>query len=105
MGSVAENYCDEIILTDEDPYDEDPEEIIREVAKGIKNKKPKIILDRREAIREALSCAKKGDVVLITGKGTDPCIMKKNGEKISWSDKEVTEEELVKLAIERTVNK
>ena len=99
MGAVAENYCDEIILTDEDPYDDDPEEIICDLAKGIKNKKPKIILDRREAIREAISIAKNGDAVLISGKGTDPYIMKAKGDKIPWSDKKVVEEELTKLAI------
>ena len=54
-------------------------------------------MDRREAISFALKNAKSGDVVLITGKGTDPYIMRKNGEKEKWSDKEVVREELKKL--------
>ena len=74
MGQVANDYCDYIVLTNEDPYDEDPEQIIQEVAQGIA--KPYVkILDPREAIRAALTEAKTGDVVLITGKGTDPYIM------------------------------
>ena len=93
MGQVANDYCDYIVLTNEDPYDEDPEQIIQEVAQGIA--KPYVkILDRREAIRAALTEAKSGDVVIITGKGTDPYIMGPNGKKTPWSDYEVAKEEL-----------
>ena len=75
MGKLADTYCDEVILTDEDPYDEDPNAIVGDVAKGISLKKPIVIMDRRLAIREAIKMAKKGDVILITGKGTDPYIV------------------------------
>ncbi|MFA5736648.1 MAG: UDP-N-acetylmuramyl-tripeptide synthetase [Candidatus Paceibacterota bacterium] len=93
MGKVASNHCDYIILTNEDPYDEDPEQIIAEVAEGIT--KPYVkILDRREAIRAAIKEAKEGDVVIITGKGTDPYIMGPSGKKMSWSDYEVAREEM-----------
>ena len=98
MGRLAEKYCDLIILTDEDPYDEDPKKIVDDVAKGIIVKTPSIIMDRREAIREALRRAKTGDAVIITGKGTDPYIMGPNGTKIPWSDARVAEEELRKIA-------
>jgi len=101
MGEVADKNCDEIILTDEDPYDDDPAQIINCVASGIKEHTPRIIMDRREAIAEAIKLANKGDAVIITGKGTDPFIMKPKGEKIPWSDKKVAEEELIKLTIER----
>jgi UDP-N-acetylmuramoyl-L-alanyl-D-glutamate--2,6-diaminopimelate ligase len=94
MGAIAEKYCSQIILTNEDPYDEDPMKIIAEVLGGIKNKTPKIILDRREAIREAFSLAKMGDVVIVTGKGTDPYIMEAGGKKISWDDATVAREEI-----------
>lgn len=105
MGQVADDNCDEIILTDEDPYDDDPEEIIKCVAEGVKKHTPKIILDRREAIREAIRSAKDSDAVIITGKGTDPYIMKANGEKLPWSDKKVAEEELLALALEKFCSK
>jgi UDP-N-acetylmuramoyl-L-alanyl-D-glutamate--2,6-diaminopimelate ligase len=97
MAQIAEKYCDEIVLTDEDPYDDDPREIIEDLAKEIINKLPTVIVDRREAINEALRLAKEGDAVLITGKGTDPYIMRKGGVKEPWSDAKVVEEELYKL--------
>ncbi|MFA6295452.1 MAG: UDP-N-acetylmuramyl-tripeptide synthetase [Candidatus Paceibacterota bacterium] len=97
MGRIADTYCSEIILTNEDPYDEDPMKIINDVASGIKNHKPEIIIDRRLAIRKAISLAKTGDAILITGKGTDPYIMGPNGSKITWSDSQVAKEEVEKI--------
>jgi UDP-N-acetylmuramoyl-L-alanyl-D-glutamate--2,6-diaminopimelate ligase len=97
MGGIADTFCDQIFLTNEDPYDEDPMKVINEVAGGIKNKsKMKIIMDRREAIAAAIKVAKPTDVILITGKGTDPCIMGPNGTKIPWDDATVAREELAK---------
>lgn len=97
MGKVADKYCDEIILTDDDSYDEDTRVICEEIAVGIKNHQPKIIIDRREAIRTGLALARPGDAVLITGKGTDPYLMGPNGKKTPWSDTTVAQEELTKL--------
>jgi UDP-N-acetylmuramoyl-L-alanyl-D-glutamate--2,6-diaminopimelate ligase len=59
-------------------------------------KKPRIIMERRQAIAEALSQARTGDVVLVTGKGTDPYIMRAHGAKEVWSDAQVVREELEK---------
>ena len=97
MGAIADKYCDEIILTDEDPYDDDPRSIVEQMVEGIKNKPYKIIMDRREAINTAVSHAQHGDAVLITGKGTDPYIMVANNKKIPWSDENVAREELEKI--------
>lgn len=97
LGSIADEYADEIIITNEDPYDEDPGKIIEEVAKGVTKHTPIIILDRREAIAHALSLARTGDTVLISGKGTDPYIMGPNGTKIPWDDATVAKEELEKI--------
>lgn len=94
MGRIADTYCDEIVLTDEDPYDENPRQIVDHVAEGILHHKPAIIMDRRVAIREAVSRARGGDVVLITGKGTDPYIMGPNGSKVPWSDARIAAEEI-----------
>lgn len=96
MGRIADEYCDEIILTDEDPYDEDPHRIVAHVAEGIETQRPTIIMDRREAIHEAIKRAKTGDVILITGKGTDPYIMGRGGSKIPWSDANIAREEIQK---------
>ncbi len=97
MGEVADKYCAEIILTNEDPYDENPLQIIKAVQSGIKNKAVEIIFDRREAIHKAISLAGKGDAVIITGKGTDPYIMGPNGQKTPWDDVRVAKEELKSL--------
>jgi UDP-N-acetylmuramoyl-L-alanyl-D-glutamate--2,6-diaminopimelate ligase len=94
MGRLADEYCDEVILTDEDPYDEDPRSIVDDVAKGMSNP-PTIIMDRRSAIREAIARAQTGDTVIITGKGTDPYIMGPNGAKTPWSDSRIAREELL----------
>jgi len=97
LGKIADEYCDEIIITNEDPYDEDPLKIINEVASGVKNHTPHIIMNRREAIAFALSQARAGDTILITGKGTDPYIMGPNGTKEIWDDAEIAREELGKI--------
>ncbi|OGN01655.1 MAG: hypothetical protein A3I26_01845 [Candidatus Yanofskybacteria bacterium RIFCSPLOWO2_02_FULL_43_10] len=90
FGRIAGEYCDEIILTDEDPYEEDPEKIINEVASGIKlGKRITIVLDRKEAIKTALDKAEKGDTVVITGKGSEVSMAVAGERKIPWSDKEI----------------
>ncbi len=96
MGKIVEKYCDEIILTDEDPYDENPIKIVEDIREGIATKGSTIIMDRRMAIREAIQRAKKDDVILITGKGTDPYIMGPKGSMIPWSDAGIAKEELEK---------
>lgn len=97
MGRIAEEYCDAVILTNEDPYDEDPHAIVAAMAAGMK-RTPEIIMDRRAAIAHALSLARSGDAVLITGKGTDPYIMGANDTRTPWSDAAVVREELRKLS-------
>ncbi len=91
LGELAGKYCDRVIVTNEDPYDEDPREIIKEVAKGAGEAEE--ILDRRKAIRKALEIADREDIVVITGKGAEPSIVKRGGEKIPWDDRKVAREE------------
>lgn len=92
LGRLAAQHCDTVIVTNEDPYDEDAMEIIEQVAKGAGQKAEKI-LDRRHAIRKALESAQLGDVVVITGKGCEPSICLPGGKKIPWDDREVVREE------------
>lgn len=98
MGAIAERHCDYIILTNEDPYDENPRAIVEQMAKAITDKsKLEIIMDRRLAIATALERAENGGHVLVSGKGTDPYIMGPRGTKTVWSDAEVVKEELQNL--------
>ena len=104
FGRIAARYCDEIILTDEDPYDENPFAILEQIKSGFsKNPNDKIqmtkyekILDRKEAIKKALTLAKEGDTVVITGKGSETSMAVAGGKKIPWSDRELVVEELLK---------
>lgn len=94
MGSIAARYCDKIILANEDPYDEDPEEILNQIEKGILNSQfpasdLERVLDRKAAIKKALKLAKKEDVVIVTGKGCEPWMCVANGKKIPWDDREI----------------
>jgi UDP-N-acetylmuramoyl-L-alanyl-D-glutamate--2,6-diaminopimelate ligase len=88
---------DKIIITNEDPYDENPQEIIDQVASGIKQKESERILDRREAIKKALQSAQEGDLVIITGKGSEMWMCLANGRKIAWDDRKIVREEMAKL--------
>lgn len=95
LGGIADKYGDVVIVTNEDPYDEDPMGIIDQVSKG--SSKAEKILDRREAIKKALSFAKEGDVVIITGKGCEPWLCVANGKKIPWDDRKIVREEMAIL--------
>ena len=94
-GKISEKYCDEIILTNEDPYDENPEEILKQIEKGFSQtqgeiSKVKKIIDRKEAIQKGVSLAKEEDIVIITGKGSESTMMIANGKKIHFDDREIT---------------
>ncbi len=107
LGQIAAKYCDEVIITNEDPYDENPMEIIEQVAKGAENisiNQPNQhksvvykILDRREAIKKSLEFVESGGTVVITGKGCEPWIVEAHGKKIPWDDRKVVKEEFGKL--------
>lgn len=100
MGRIAADHCDKVILTNEDPYDEDPRGIVEAMRAGIADEdqhKVAVVMDRREAIRTALMEAPEGGMVIISGKGTDPYIMGPRGSKVVWSDANVVKEELLKL--------
>jgi UDP-N-acetylmuramoyl-L-alanyl-D-glutamate--2,6-diaminopimelate ligase len=104
LGKIAAQHSDFIILTNEDPYDESPADIIKQIAAGIEDisinqhsnqHKSAVlkILDRREAIRAGLKMAGENDIVLILGKGTEQ-LMVIGGKKIPWDDRNVVREEL-----------
>ncbi len=103
LGRLAAEKADFVIVTNEDPYDEDPATIINQVASGAEMAGKTIntdlfkILDRQEAIRKALSLAKKDDLVLFTGKGAEQSICLAQGKRIPWDERDVVREELVEL--------
>ncbi len=106
MGSIAGHFADIVIITDEEPYSENPKDIIEQVASGVsKGRKDKKIIegenffkieDRREAIRKALGMAKRNDLVIITGMGAEEFRVV-GSKRIPWSERKVVAEELEKL--------
>ncbi len=115
MGALAAQYSAYVIVTDEDPYDEDPKSIMEELARGANSSLTpafskragihtmQIIESRRAAINKAISIAlsinntntqNKNICIMLTGKGTDPYIMRANGEKEVWDDATVVKEEI-----------
>jgi UDP-N-acetylmuramoyl-L-alanyl-D-glutamate--2,6-diaminopimelate ligase len=98
MGVIAEEYCDQIILTNEDPYDENPLAIVQAMKNGMSPEAAvRIIMDRRTAIQTAIADCPDGGYVLVSGKGTDPYIMGPDGTKQTWSDAQVVQELLATL--------
>ena len=90
MGKIASQYCSEIILTNEDPYDEVPEKVLEDIEGGFPGAvNYRKIMDRKEAIRAALKSVKKGDTIIITGKGSEIWMRVAGGKKIPWNEKKV----------------
>ena len=88
MGKVAKKYCDEIIITNDNPRDEDPAIIANQILKGCPG--ARIIHDRGEAIKFGISKIKNNDVLLIAGKGHEEFQITGN-HKIPFSDRDVIE--------------
>lgn len=98
MGKVASEYDDVIFLTAEDPRDESLSKIMHEIKSGINKKKDILVWtvpDRQKAIDEAIAIAKKGDMVVITGKGHEQSMNYGKGE-VAWSDYAAVEHALAK---------
>ena len=102
LGRLSGEHADITILTDEDSYDEPTAKILNEIAAGaieagkVENENLFKITDRREAIKFACQMAQAGDLVLITGKGTEQSI-KSNGQEMPWDDRKVTREVLKEI--------
>lgn len=102
MGKIASEKADFVVITNEDPYEDNPKEIMEEVARGcedagaVRGENLFVIDDRREGIHKALSLAGSGDIVLIAGKGAEQSMEVKGGQ-IPWDDRVVAKEELLKL--------
>ncbi|MEK7164881.1 MAG: cyanophycin synthetase, partial [Patescibacteria group bacterium] len=102
MGEIASQYADYIILTTDDPYDDDPKQLVSDITPGIKgskwveNQNWWQVLDRRQAINQALAMARSGDVILLLGKGSEQVMAVAGGKTIPWNDAQVARELLKK---------
>lgn len=100
MGELAGQLCELVMITDVNCFDEDPKVIAEMLAKGarqagkIDGRDLFIEVDRRLGIKQAISLAKTGDVVVLTAKGTEPFMVVAGGRKIPWDDREVARQAL-----------
>ncbi len=88
MGKIADKYSDKIFLTDDNPRNENPSKIRKEIKNGIKKIKCKELPNRRKAIHEAIMSLKTGELLLVAGKGHEKT-QDYGKKKLLFSDKEV----------------
>ena len=88
MGEVASVGADVNIVTSDNPLGEDPSKIISEIITGMSTKPHSVEVDRKQAIEEAVTAAKPGDLLVIAGRGHEE-YQEIRGERIPFSDKEV----------------
>lgn len=106
LGEMAGKKADFVIISNEDPYDENPLDIINQVAAGakaagkIEGENLFRILDRREAVKKSISLVGDNDLIVLTGKGSEQAICVADGKKIKWDDRKVLKEEIVNNTVQ-----
>ena len=96
IGEVAGRCADISVITDTDPFFDDPEEIAAAVVAGMRKNNDAewyVELDRRKAMQKAFTLARAGDVVIVTGKGAE-VTMEVNGESVPWDERKIIREVL-----------
>ena len=102
LGEIAAKKADFVVISNVDPYEDDPKEILEDIAVvaekfgKIRGQNLFVIEDRREGIKKALSLAGENNVVLITGKGAEQLIII-GGKHFPWDDRVVVREEINKI--------
>ena len=93
MGEISGRIADFTFITSDNPRTENPEEIVKEIEEGIKKTKGnyKVVVDRKEAIKEAIKIATKLDIIVLAGKGHEP-YQEINGEKFPFDERIIVNE-------------
>ena len=93
MGEISGKNADFTIITSDNPRTEKPKEIIEQIEKGMKKTKGKyiVIIDRKEAIRYAITMANKRDIIVLAGKGHEP-YQEINGKKYPFDERVIVKE-------------
>ena len=99
MAAAAAKYADKLIVTSDNPRNEDPEAIIRDILVGLENTSADydVVTDRREAIYHALKIAQKGDIIVLAGKGHEDYQILAGGEHIHFDEREIVAQGLALL--------
>jgi len=99
MGELAAKMADYVIVSNVDPYEDDPKQILEDIAipcetfGKIRGQNLFVIEDRRQGIKKSLQLAKINDIILITGKGAEQSIVI-DGKRLAWDDRKIVREEL-----------
>ena len=93
MGEISGRIADYTIITSDNPRTENPDEIVKQIEAGIKktNGKYKVVVDRTEAIKEAIKMAHKNDLIVLAGKGHEP-YQEINGVKYPFDERIIVNE-------------
>ena len=94
MGNIAERYADYVIVTSDNPRNENPEKIISDILEGISSK-VETIVSREEAINFAIMNANKNEIILIAGKGHES-YQKIGEETLEFSDHKISKRSLIR---------
>lgn len=103
MAEVVAELADYAVVSDTDPYDEDPDLIVEEIGQHLalagwrRDEQYFLISNRRSGIRKALSLAQSGDIVVCTAMGAQETMIRENGKAYPWSEREVVREELLRV--------
>ena len=93
MAAAAEKYSDLLIITSDNPRNEDPNDIIDDILEGLSGAKPYLrISDRKAAIRRAITMAEKGDIIVLAGKGHEDYQILDGGVHIHFDEREIVAE-------------
>ena len=98
MGEISGRIADFTFITSDNPRTEEPKKIVNQIEEGIKktNGKYKVIVDRTEAIKEAIKMANKNDIIVLAGKGHEP-YQEINGIKYPFDEREIVKDIISKL--------
>lgn len=91
MGEIGTNLSDISIITSDNPRTEEPNQIIKDILSGVKKDNYLMVENRRDAIKKGIEIARKGDVIVIAGKGHEDYQILKTG-KIHFDEREVIKE-------------
>ena len=99
MAQAAAKYADKLVVTSDNPRNEDPDAIIKDILAGLENSSVPydVVTDRREAIYHALKIAKKGDIIVLAGKGHEDYQILAGGEHIHFDEREIVAQGLAML--------
>ena len=97
FGELADKYCDKIVLTEDDPRDEDAVAIAHQIAEGISQHQYIIVETREEAIKIAIDMMNTGDTLLILGKGDEDFMYRSFGKEPYLGDDKVASRYLKKI--------